>query len=78
MKLLEELLGKIAEIYDVGFAEEITEIYKGLVLHTMELRNKLKDESERYRDLEEGLEENEGLVLRAMELCNKLRDESKR
>ena len=65
--LLEKLLGKITEIYDVGLAEEITEIYEDLTLNITELRNSFEDESKRYWDL-----------VRKLALCKKVRDEERR
>ena len=43
-ELLRKLLDKIADIYDLEFAEEFTEIFKALV-------TRIKDTSKRYWDL---------------------------
>ena len=47
-KLFEELSRKITETYDVGLAEEITEIYEDLTLRTSELMAKYEKGSARY------------------------------
>ena len=63
VELLEKLLGKIIEIYDVG----LTEIYEDLTSHITELRNSSEDESKRYWDL-----------VRKLAVCEKERYEERR